>query len=311
MPSAAGEGSTGSGEMGRAGGPTPLAPREAVVEDGVPGVWFDTSWSQELWDEGAAWLAEEASRGRWALEDIPWESFKPGEGAREKSLCQVLTFIYQHELLALYLTTKFIARVNPYRREALILLARQAGDDALHLAAITKRVSLGGGFQRISSPVQHALLGMLRLEDPTEALFLLNIIGKPGIATMARYVSRWAGEPTAARLLELVAADETRHASYEEARLHRLLKGSPSLRQRVEKAMEERGLYIFIASGVDPDVQQAILSLAGEAEGWARLREMYRSMEEARLASLVRAGLEEAFAHNMLRSFGLAKTGLC
>jgi hypothetical protein len=79
-------------------------------------------------------LYDQAVSAQWdATTDIPWSKVTPLPEALEIALVQIMTFLAENELSALYVPSRFMARIHPAFVEVTMFLASQLADEARHI----------------------------------------------------------------------------------------------------------------------------------------------------------------------------------
>ncbi|HEY0709506.1 MAG TPA: hypothetical protein VGG33_22035, partial [Polyangia bacterium] len=90
---------------------TGFAPRGAAVEPGGPTYPFTLLDRDRVAPPETAELYEQAVAAHWdASRDIPWRTAKPLPPALARALAQVMTFLAENELSALYVPSRFLGR---------------------------------------------------------------------------------------------------------------------------------------------------------------------------------------------------------
>ncbi|HYW73188.1 MAG TPA: hypothetical protein VE961_19325, partial [Pyrinomonadaceae bacterium] len=83
---------------------TGFAPRDATVEPGGPQYPFSLTKRDQIAPPEIAALYDQAVAGQWnATSDVPWEKIEPLPLPLSEALVQVMTFLAENELSALYL----------------------------------------------------------------------------------------------------------------------------------------------------------------------------------------------------------------
>ena len=156
-----------------------FAPRGAMIESGGPRYPFSLLDRDHAAPPEVAQLYDQAVSGQWnAITDIPWNKLPQLPETIERAIGQVFTFLAENELAALYLPSKFISRIHPAYVETAMFLSTQMADEARHIDVFLKRARAGGGGLGVSSvSTSQSLLSLLKLEDFTEAAFLLSVLG--------------------------------------------------------------------------------------------------------------------------------------
>src|SRR5258705_345523 len=125
---------------------TGFAPRGTRVEPGGPTYPFTLNERDHVAPPEVAPLYDKAVSAQWdASRDIPWNRVKPLPFPLAVALAQVMTFLAENELSALYVPSRFIPRIHPAYAEVAMFLASQLADEARHIDVLLKRGRLGGG----------------------------------------------------------------------------------------------------------------------------------------------------------------------
>src|SRR5262245_28448071 len=131
---------------------TGFAPRGAWVESSGPAYPFTINERDQAAPPELAKLYDQAVNAQWnAITDIPWQKVRPLSESLEQALAQLMTFLAENELSALYLPSCFIARIHPAFAETAMFLASQLNDEARHIDVFLKRARLCRGGLGIST----------------------------------------------------------------------------------------------------------------------------------------------------------------
>ncbi len=278
---------------------TGLAPRGAQVEPGGPAYPFALLERDRVAPPEVAALYDQAVAAQWdATRDIPWSAIGDHPPALERAVCQIMTFLAENELSALYLPSKFISRVHPDYAEVAMLLATQIHDEARHTDVFLKRARRGGGGLGVSSvTTARSLLSLLELEDFTEASFLLSVLGEGTFVDLLRYVEVHAPDDATREIARRTRVDETRHVHFGMSHVRHALAHDPTLFGRLEGAVRRRAATLQDAGGVPAPIQDALVVLAAGgtepdriATGHAAYRELLHDMAAHRERRLTSAG---------------------
>lgn len=283
---------------------TGFAPRGARVEPGGPEYPFALLERDRLAPPEVAQLYDQAVSQQWdASRDIAWDRVKPLPEALEQAVGQVMTFLAENELSALYVPARFLPRIHPAYAEVSMLLAQQLADEARHIDVFLKRARAGGGGVGISSvATSRSLASLLEPEDFTEATFLLSVLGEGTFLDLLRFIERYAPDEPTADLARRARTDEARHVHFGLAHVRFGLERDPGLYARLEAAVHRRASQLQDLS-VPAPVQDALTVLAaGGAEpgriarGHEAFQELLATMSENRITRLQSAGftLEQA-----------------
>lgn len=283
----------------RADPSTGFAPRGARVEPGGPQYPFSLVERDRVAPPEIAQLYDQAVAAQWdASRDIPWDKVKPLPPALERALGQIMTFLAENELSALYVPSRFLPRIHPAYAEVAMFLASQLSDEARHIDVFLKRARAGGGGVGVSSvTTAQSLLSLLEIEDFTEASFLLSVLGEGTFLDLLRYIERHAPDEPTAELSRRARLDEARHVHFGLAHVRHALAHDPTLYGRLEAAVRRRAATMHNAGGVPAAIQDALTILAAGgadpkavARGHEAFRELLDTMHEQRVKRLMNGG---------------------
>lgn len=282
-----------------------FAPRGARVEPGGPTYPFSLVERDRVAAADVAQMYDQAVSAQWdASRDVPWDKVGNLPPALERAVGQVMTFLAENELSALYVPAKFIPMIHPAYAEVAMLLASQMNDEARHIDVFLKRARAGGGGVGVSSATtSRSLLYLLEIEDFVEAEFLLAVLGEGTFLDLLRFVEEHAPDEATHELARRARADETRHVRFGLAQVKHAIAADPSLFGRLEASVRRRAQTMHGAGGVPATLQDALTIFAAhgtEPRAVARAHEAFRAlldeMHGNRVKRLVQAGLTEAQA---------------
>ena len=284
---------------------TGFAPRGASVEPGGPEYPFGLNTRDQVAPPEIGNLYDQAVSGQWnANTDVPWETVKPLAAPLGNALVQVMTFLAENELSALYLPSRFISRVHPAFAEVAMFLATQLNDEARHIDVFLKRARLSGGGLGISAiTTSRSLLSLLQTNDFTEASFLLSVLGEGTFLDLLGFIEQHAPDEATRELTRRAKTDESRHVHFGLAHVRHGLANDPMLYDRLESAVRRRAAMLHGLAGVPSALQDALTILAAGstepkrvAEGHERFRELLATMHVGRIKRLEHAGFTPAQA---------------
>ncbi len=61
----------------------------------------------------AAALYDQAVASQWTTADVPWERARALDPVLDRAVAQVMTFLAENELSALYVPSQFVSRLHP------------------------------------------------------------------------------------------------------------------------------------------------------------------------------------------------------
>ena len=301
--------------VGRAGAipdtaPTYLGfvPRGAVAEPGMPEYPFTLNRRVDVWASNLAELYEQAKAQQWnATTDIPWDLLPSLPDDLERAVCEMMTFLAENEYAALYIPTKFMARINAQYVEALLFLATVVNDEARHIEAFTKRaLANGGGLQYAVAMTEWSLQSLLVQEDYFRSSFLLHVLGEGTFLDLLEFLERHAPDPVTAEVVRRARLDEGRHVAYGLAHVREQLRREPPRVEDLITAAEERSAVLQATTGTNPPALEALAVLAGGgaradqlARGHEAVRALHRSMDEYRVRRMLQIGLDRPTAEKI------------
>ena len=278
---------------------TGFAPRGARVEPGGPAYPFTLNQREFVAPPEVAQLYDQAVAAQWdASRDIPWAKVKPLPEALETALVQIMTFLAENELSALYVPSRFMARIHPAFAEVTMFLALQLADEARHIDVFLKRARMCGRGLGISSvATSRSLLSLLQTDDFTEAVFLLSVLGEGTFLDLLNFIERHAPDEPTAELTRRARNDESRHVHFGLAHVRYGLANDPALYRRLVDAVQRRAATLHGVGGVPAPLQDALTILAAGdtkpqsvARGHESFRELLETMHLNRTRRLEHAG---------------------
>jgi TusA-related sulfurtransferase len=285
-----------------------LAPRGARVEPGGPRYPFSLTDRDRVAPPEVASLYDQAVSAQWdASRDVPWSKVKSLPSALEHAVGQIMTFLAENELSALYVPSRFVARIHPAFAETAMFLATQMADEARHIDVFLKRARAAGGGLGVSSAVtSRSLLSLFDPDEFTEASFLLSVLGEGTFLDLLRFVEENAPDECTAEIAKRTRADESRHVHFGVAHVRHALATDPTLHARLESAVRRRAATLHDVAGVPAPIQDAltILAAGGDdpravAKGHEKFRELLLTMHVARIKRLQTAGFDAAQADHL------------
>ena len=292
---------------------TGFAPRGAQVEPGGPPYPFTLRERDRVASPDIAQLYDQACSAQWdGSRDLPWDKLGRHSAPVERATAQLMTFLAENELSALYLPSRFVAKIHPAFVEVAMFLATQMADEARHTDVFLKRARMGGAGAGVSSvTTARSLLSLLEQSDFTEASFLLSVLGEGTFLDLLRFIERHAPDELTAEIARRTRADEARHVHFGMSHVRHVLEHDPSLYGRLEAAVRRRAAVLQDAGGVPAAIQDALVVLAaGGTEpkairrGHRAFRELLETMHERRIRRLVHTGFspEQAEALSSLHT---------
>jgi len=286
---------------------TGFAPRGVLVEPGGPVYPYSLNDRDHVAPDEIAELYRQAVQSQWdATRDIPWHTIKPLPEPLEGALCQVMTFLAENELSALYVPSKFVSRIHPAYAEVGMFLATQMNDEARHIDVFLRRARLGRAQSVSSVTTSQSLLSLLQLEDFAEASFLLSVLGEGTFLDLLKYVEKYSPDEATTELLRRARVDETRHVHFGLVHVRHALRHDASLYGRLEASVRKRAATLSGAGGVPAPIADALTILAAGGgdpqavrQGHDAFRELMEAMAENRVRRLEHAGFTPSQAKTL------------
>ena len=278
---------------------TGFAPRGARVEPGGPEYPFSLLERDRVAPPEVAQLYDQAVAAQWdGSKDVPWNDVGDHNPALEEAVGQVMTFLAENELSALYVPARFLPRIHPAYVEVAMLLAIQLADEARHIAVFLKRARIAGGGVGVSSATtSRSLRSLLDPEDFTESAFLLAVLGEGTFIDLLRFIEQHAPDACTKEIARRARIDESRHVHFGLAHVRHALSLDPSLFTRLEAAVRRRSASLHGIGGVPAAVQDALTVLAAGstepraiANGHEQFRVLIDTMHRGRVKRLLNAG---------------------
>ncbi len=276
-----------------------LAARGATVEAGSPPMSFALSERDEIWADEAAQLYAQAVAAQWdPATAIDWTAEYSIPDEVEDAVVQVMTYLIENETAALIVPTRFLGQVHPHFREVMQVLAVQAADEARHIEVFTRRACLRRDALGLSTAGGQASLKSL-LDEPDFAMasFLLSVLGEGSFLSLLWFLHEHAPDPITRQVAKLAAQDEARHVAFGLAHLRRHADLDPTLRGRLQMAVQRRHAELQHTAGLNEEVFDALLLLAAGGwdrdalrRGWQAVQQLKADMDDGRRRRLARLG---------------------
>jgi len=284
-----------------------FAPRGVLVEAGGPVYPFDLVDRAHVAPPEVASLYDQAVSSQWdATRDVPWTKVGTHAPEIDAAIRQIMTFLAENELSALYLPSKFISRIHPAYVEVAMFLATQLQDEARHIDVFLKRAQLAAGIAVSSVTTSRSLLSLLELQDFSEAAFLLSVLGEGTFLDLLSFIGRYAPDEATAELVRRARNDESRHVHFGLAHIRHALSQDASLYPRLEAAVRRRSATLAGVGSVPAPVQDSLTILAAGgtdsrsvARGHDAFRELLETMHSSRIKRLLNAGFDAGQAETI------------
>jgi TusA-related sulfurtransferase len=294
----------------RADPATGFSPRGAVVELGSPVFGFTLNERERVWADEAAELYEQGTAQQWdASRDIPWAQLRALPDPLEEAVCQLMTFLAENELSAMYVPARFLPRIHPHFIEVVLFLAQQQADEARHYEAFVKRaLANGGGLRWSAASGQLSLKTLVEQEDFPAASFLLSVLGEGTFVDLLRFIEDHAPEGVTREIVRRARVDETRHVHFGVAHTRHFLAAARRNQDDLLDATRARaGALATVTSPSGPVLDALAILAAGSlappdvARGLLAARQLQTTMHENRVKRLVASGFSSELASELSR----------
>jgi hypothetical protein len=243
-------------------------------------------------------LYEQAIASQWnAQNDIPWGKARALPVVLQRALSQVMTFLAENELSALYVPSQFVSRIHPAFAEVAMFLATQMADEARHIDVFLRVARIQGGLGVSSVTTSRSLLSLLELTDFTEAAFLLSVLGEGTFLDLLTFIEDHAPDEVIAEVARRARNDEARHVHFGLAHVRHAMAHDSQLYGRLEQAVRRRSTNLAGLDGVPAPVQDGLTILAAGsdepsavARGHHAFQELLTTMHANRIKRLQHAG---------------------
>jgi TusA-related sulfurtransferase len=284
----------------RADPATGFAPRGSAPEPGGPDYPFTLIERDQVAPPEIAELYERALAAQWdADRDIPWATLRPLPAPLAQAVGQIMSFLAENELAALYVPARFLPRIHPAFAEVAMLLASQLADEARHIDVFLRRAHAAGqGLGVSATGTSLSLRTLLALEDLSEATFVLSVLGEGTFLDLLRFVEEHAPDEATREIARRARADEARHVHFGLGHVRHALAHDPALAGRLEQAVRRRAA-VMRGETIPAAVQDALTMLAArdtDPASVARGHEAYRALLETMHGNRLRRLLSLGFA---------------
>lgn len=282
-----------------------LAPRNSLPEEGSPNYGFNLNYKEDLWNNNVSKLYEESKNTQWNTSvDIEWDDIPNYDKDMEFAIAQIMTYLTENEFSALYVPSKFIAKVSPYFYEIPIFLSSLINDEARHIEAFIKRANINGmGVQYSSIITQNSLYTLYAENNYIKSSFLLHVMGEGTFVDLLNFLEKYTKDEPTKKLLRLVRVDETRHVRYGTNHIKEILKYNPNKVNILKEAVFKRKEYLDELNGESTLLIESMAFLAGGGtsynqykNGMELVSELKNQMHTNRVQRLVEIGIDEELA---------------
>jgi hypothetical protein len=286
---------------------TGLALPGSRVEPGGPRYPFSLLDRDRVAPPEIGKLYQQAASSQWsARDDIPWREAKKLPPALDAAIAQIMTFLAENELAALYVPSRFVARIHPAYVETAMFLATQMADESRHIDVFVERARLAGGMGVSSVPTSVSLRSLFDPEDFTESSFLLSVLGEGTFLDLLRFIEEHAPDAATAEIAKRTRVDESRHVHFGIAHVRHALARDSALFSRLESTVRRRAATLHDVTSVPARVQDALTVIAAGgddpraiARGHDAFRELLEVMHHSRTKRLQTAGFTSEQADHL------------
>lgn len=261
-----------------------MAPRGALLPEGLPSMGYTLNRKSELWSDLAATLFEEGKTQHWApAHAVPWatlDGLDPRD-RRELARRQLATTLISVGLVASDVAARWEWHMNQEFHEVKYLLCVQMIDGARIAEAFRKRALYGAGSLGVDSVAAGELLKMVFESDTYPmASASMNLLLFSWVQTLGRNLEYCATNPADTFLSAHLAQDATRFIAYGIDHIRSLVGARPSEAGLLNEHLDlvENGLVGALGA---PEIVEPLVLLNGALEP---------------VSSLYARGMEEYFA---------------
>ncbi|WP_242004731.1 hypothetical protein [Brachyspira aalborgi] len=260
---------------------------------------------EDLWNNNISKLYEESKKTQWNTSvDIDWNNIPNYDKDMEFAIAQIMTYLTENEFSALYVPSKFIAKVSPYFYEIPVFLSSLINDEARHIEAFIKRANINGmGVQYSSIITQNSLYTLYAENNYIKSSFLLHVMGEGTFLDLLSFLEKYTKDEPTQKLLRLVRIDETRHVRYGTNHIKEILKHNPNKVNILKEAVFKRKEYLDELNGESTLLIESMAFLAGGGtsynqykNGMELVSELKNQMHENRVQRLTEIGIDEDLA---------------
>ena len=253
-----------------------MAPRGAVIPEGLPSLGFTLNDKAEVWAENAAELYEEAVARQWSsARDIPWSELKPLPDDLERAMCQLCTFLTEVEFIAADAPTRWMSHMNQDFFEVKMFLATQAMDEARHTDVFRKRaLANGGGLGTASVLSELSLKGIFDAPSFSAQTGRLHLLGEGFVLTLFRQGEFIAPSRVDQEIFRRCMQDESRHVGYGTMHLRAQLKANPAVAEEIHRELDEGERILLQTFSVPEQVEPMAILMGGGVKNFDKGMEM-------------------------------------
>lgn len=288
-----------------------LSARGSRAQVGSPNYYFGLTSKSAIWSENLSKIYEDSKASQWnATRDISWEQIPKLSPSLESSIAQIMTYLVENELSALYVPAKFLSQISPYYHEVPLLLSSIIGDEARHIETFIKRAKatgLGLGYSTLAT--QQSLYTLFMQKDYFASSFLLHIMGEGTFVDLLGFLEECAPDEPTKKLLSLARRDEKRHVAYGMNNVKNALAHNPAKITFLKDIVFKRKHYLDEFSTESTLLLESLAIFAGGGDEVAQIRrgfeaveQLKATMESHRTKRLVECGIDEDLARDLSKA---------
>jgi hypothetical protein len=280
-----------------------MAPRGAVLPDGLPSLGYRVNRKSDVWADAAPALFEESKSRRWApARSIPWAALDSADYSREedRAIRQLATGLISASLVAADVPSRWVWLMNQEFHEIKYLLCAHMFDAARLAEAFRKRALYGHGALGVDSPELGDFLKMLfEAETWPQASASLHLTLFSLVQALGRHLEFVSRNAADTRLGTHLVQDATRPIAYGIDHIRSLLAVRPGEREALNQHLDlvENGLVGSLGSR---ELIEPLIVLSGGVDPVAAL---YRRTVREYFERCARAGLGEREERSPLPGF--------
>jgi hypothetical protein len=280
-----------------------MAPRGALLPDGLPSLGYRLNRKSEVWSDLAAAIFEEGKSRRWApARDVPWPALDESgyTAEQEAAFRQIATTLVSIGLVAADVPARWEWTMNQEFHEVKYLMCLQMIDAARIAECFRKRALYGQGHLGTDFLELGELLKMV-FESGTYpcASASLNLMLFSLVQALGRHWE-WASRNAADTALGTrLAQDASRFVAYGIDHLRALLEARPGEATAIDGhlALMDNGLVGLLGSR---EFLEPLVVISG---GFAPVASLYETLVDEYLARRRAAGLGDGTEHTPLSHF--------
>jgi hypothetical protein len=231
-----------------------MAPRGAVLPDGLPSLGFKVNRKSDAWTDAAPALFEESKSRRWApARDVPWEALdaRPYDADEDRSIRQLCTSLTSIGLVAADVPARWVWLMNQEFHEIKYWMCAQMFDASRLAEAFRKRALYGkGALGKDSRELGELLKMVFESETYPLASAALNLTLASFVQGLGRHYEYVSSNAADTYLGTRLVQDTTRFIAYGVSHVRSFVTARPSEIEAVNDHLDlvENGLVGLLGS---------------------------------------------------------------